>query len=80
MVVPMNHSYIELDDYRFICFSLLFAAAVCFSLNSYKMTLDVTVRQGRGVVPRVVPRGYYGQLRALWYYAGCTVGRGSPRS
>ena len=36
--------------------------------------------QGRGVVPRVVPRGYYGQLRALWYYAGCTVGRGSPRS
>ena len=44
MVVPMNHSYIELDDYRFICFSLLFAAAVCFSLNSYKMTLDVTVR------------------------------------
>ena len=37
-------------------------------------------RQGRGVVPRVVPRGYYGQLRALWYYAGCTVGRGSPRS
>jgi len=44
MVVPMNHAYIELDDYRFICFSLLFAAAVCFSLNSYKMTLDVTVR------------------------------------
>ena len=44
MVIPMNHSYIELDDYRFICFSLLFAAAVCFSLNSYKMTLDVTVR------------------------------------
>ena len=26
------------------CFSLLFAAAVCFSLNSYKMTLDVTKR------------------------------------
>ena len=44
MVIPMNHAYIELDDYRFICFSLLFAAAVCFSLNSYKMTLDVTVR------------------------------------
>jgi hypothetical protein len=34
MVIPMNHAYIELDDYRFICFSLLFAAAVCFSLNS----------------------------------------------
>ena len=23
MVIPMNNSYIELDDYRFICFSLL---------------------------------------------------------
>ena len=32
------------SSHRFICFSLLFAAAVCFSLNSYKMTLDVTVR------------------------------------
>jgi len=42
--------------------------------------LVVDHAQGRGVVPRVVPRGYYGQLRALWYYAGCTVGRGSPRS
>ena len=41
---------------------------------------DCLEGQGRGVVPRVVPRGYYGQLRALWYYAGCTVGRGSPRS
>ena len=53
MVIPMNHAYIELDDYRFICFSLLFAAAVCFSLNSYKMTLDVTVR-GDFVVFKVI--------------------------
>ena len=44
MVIPMNAKYIELADYRTTCFSLLFAAAVCFSLNSYKMTLDVTKR------------------------------------
>ena len=44
MVIPMNANYIELADYRMICFSLLFAAALCFSLNSYKMTLDVTQR------------------------------------
>ena len=41
---PYERMCAAMDDYRFICFSLLFAAAVCFSLNSYKMTLDVTVR------------------------------------
>ena len=43
-MISAQAKYIELADYRTTCFSLLFAAAVCFSLNSYKMTLDVTKR------------------------------------
>ena len=43
-MISTQAKYIDLADYRMTCFSLLFAAAVCFSLNSYKMTLDVTKR------------------------------------
>ena len=53
------------------------ARIIIKSPEDFQDELDrLTFEQGRGVVPRVVPRGYYGQLRALWYYAGCMVGRG----
>jgi hypothetical protein len=45
MIIPLNFYYYDLREYHLIAFTLLGAAAVCFSFNSYKMTLDVTKRR-----------------------------------
>ena len=45
LVIPMNASYAALRDYHLIAFSLLAAASICYTLNAWKMTLDVTKRK-----------------------------------
>jgi len=46
MVIPMNLHYAWLPAYHKICVALLGAAAICFGLGQYKLTLDVTSRSG----------------------------------
>jgi len=46
LAMPMNAHYVHLPAYHRIAFALLAAAAVCFGVGQWKMSLDISTRAG----------------------------------
>lgn len=54
LVIPMNLHYAWLPAYHKIAVALLGAAAICFGLGQYKLTLDITSRSGFAAFKMIV--------------------------